>query len=394
MTRRKLTPMLESRLERYYGGKICVVSGGEEDDSAVDWAHLDDNNRNTVFENLAPLSHTYNRLQEEWRRNQSAHDPRIPLAVDLQSTVVRHRAHKQFQLGRPALAVGACWLAVHLAEKYPNEFGAEPGEEWAHLAQTLFYLPYRMEESLLRALVRKTCVYVAQCGRPTPEVKSSLLLSFANLYQDMNVWDRAEEIHEFLHRHLPDDHPTRAAMLRRRSVSALVKHGATPTCIYRLDQAADANPSLDFLTAVAIARAWIFLNKGNATEALKVLDLPWERCHGKPRELMRYLSPHNVFELALTRAAAYQQLCRSSSQEARVLEAAKMKMPQTQLRAIFSENIFPTLASSELAVQGRKIGTKLAPMGDLLLLMQTAVTGLLSLRSASSSSSRRTGWAD
>lgn len=224
MNRKKLPRALQLRLENYYGGKICVISGASE---GADWAHLDDNNQNTVFENLVPLSHSYNRLQEEWRRKQSAGDPRIPLGVDLQSRFLYHVVHKHFQAGRPALAVGGCWLGVHLAEKYRREFDAIQGEDWAYLSQTLFYLPYRMDTDLLRAALRRVCFNVARSHSPPPFIKSAVLLSIANLYQDLQLWSRAEEIYDLLERHLSSNDPARPAMLRRRSVSEFIRHGAT-----------------------------------------------------------------------------------------------------------------------------------------------------------------------
>jgi hypothetical protein len=142
---------LGQELQDYYDADNCVVDGPVSD---VEWIPLNEDTEDMRFDNLVPISarhrtRTLNYLAGTLQR------ATFHFGIDLVAENLFHRARRHFHAGLPALAFGCARLGDVLAVHYPYAFEAHEGDDWAFLAQSLFYLPYRMHAALLEATLSR-----------------------------------------------------------------------------------------------------------------------------------------------------------------------------------------------------------------------------------------------
>ena len=326
-------------LQDYYGTDNCVVDGPAAD---VDWIPLNEDPDDRRFDNLVPLSRRHRARRANFR-----------FGIDLIAENLFHSARKHFHAGVPALAFGCARLGDVLASHYPYAFEAHEGDEWAFLAQSLFYLPYRQNKALVDATLQRIRKRLAINSNCPDAGRAALLLAVANLYQDLGKWAAAEELYDQVLAHKPAPF-MQVAAIRRRTVGRLFR-GATYQAMERdFRRVGDYETSADLAVSLAISQGW------------------WHLAHARPEQCLRLLepfdddeavhSPHNAIELKLTQASALLALGLGCGAQLRfVKERAR---GTAHLRPVFTEHIAPLILSRRLAdAVESHAGAVVAPAG-------------------------------
>lgn len=311
-------------LQDYYGTDNCVVDGPAAD---VEWIPLNEDADDRRFDNLVPLSRRHRARRANFR-----------FGIDLIAENLFHSARKHFHAGVPALAFGCARLGDVLASHYPYAFEAHEGDEWAFLAQSLFYLPYRQNQALVDATLQRIRKRLAINSNCPDAGRAALLLAVANLYQDLGKWAAAEELYDQVLAHKPAPF-MQVAAIRRRTVGRLFR-GATYQAMERdFRRVGDYETSADLAVSLAISQGWWHLAHARPEQCLSLLE-PFdddEAVH----------SPHNAIELKLTQASALLALGLGCGAQLRfVKERAR---GTAHLRPVFTEYIAPLILSRRLA---------------------------------------------
>lgn len=322
--------LLGQDLRDYYRADNCVVDGPEAD---VEWIPLNEDAEDMRFDNLVPLNGRH--------RTRPFGVPRratFRFGIDLVAENLFHSARRHFYASLPALAFGCARLGDVLAVRYPYAFEAHEGDDWAFLAQSLFYLPYRMHPALLDATllrIRKRLAINSNCPSAG---RAALLLAVANLYQDIGEWARAEELYD----EVLASHPApfmQIATVRRRAVGRIFR-GVTQEVMERdFHRVGDYETNADLAVALAISQGW------------------WHLAHSRPEQCLRLLepfnfddeapySPHNAVEFKLTQASALIALGLTCVAQRRFVTIHTRGT--AHLRPVFTEYIAPLLLARQL----------------------------------------------
>jgi hypothetical protein len=326
-------------LQDYYGTDNCVVDGPAAD---VEWIPLNEDPDDRRFDNLVPLSRRHRARRANFR-----------FGIDLIAENLFHSARKHFHAGVPALAFGCARLGDVLASHYPYAFEAHEGDEWAFLAQSLFYLPYRQNKALVDATLQRIRKRLAINSNCPDAGRAALLLAVANLYQDLGKWAAAEDLYDQVLAHTPAPF-MQVAAIRRRTVGRLFR-GATYQAMERdFRRVGDYETSADLAVSLAISQGWWHLAHARPEQCLSLLE-PFdddEAVH----------SPHNAIELKLTQASALLALGLGCGAQLRfVKERAR---GTAHLRPVFTEYIAPLILSRRLAdAVESHAGAVVAPAG-------------------------------
>jgi hypothetical protein len=322
---------LGQELQGYYGADKCVVDGPVGD---VEWVPLNDDAQDMRFDNLVPLG-TRHRM-----RPYLVAAPRratFRFGIDLVAENLFHTARRHFHAGLPELAVGCARLGDMLAGQYPSAFEAQEGDDWAFLAQSLYYLPYRMHPTLLAVALTRIRNRLAINGQCSNAGRAALLLAVANLYQDAGAWATAEELYDEVLASQPAP-LVQIASIRRRAVGRIFR-GASQQAVERdFRRVGDYETTPDLAVALAISQGWWHLARGRPEQCLRQLerfnfddDPPY--------------SPHNAIEFKLTQASALIALGLTCTPQLRYV-AERQK--STQLRPVFTEYVAPLLLADRL----------------------------------------------
>lgn len=316
-------------LHAYYGTDTCVVDGPVAD---VEWVPLNEDVDDMRFDNLVPLGRRHRTRTTGLRR------ATFRFGIDLVAENLFHSARKHFHAGVPALAFGCARLGDVLATHYPYAFEAHEGDEWAFLAQSLFYLPYRQNEALLDATLRRIRKRLAINGNCPGAGRAALLLAVANLYQDLGKWGAAEDLYDQVLAHKPAPF-LQVAAIRRRAVGRIFR-GATYQVMERdFRRVGDYETSPDLAVSLAISQAWWHLAHARPEQALRLLE-PFD-------EDEAVHSPHNAVELKLTQASALVALGLGAAAQLRFVE--ERARGTAHLRPVFTEYVAPLILSRQLA---------------------------------------------
>lgn len=320
---------LGRELQDYYGTDTCVVDGPVAD---VEWVPLNEDADDMAFENLVPLGRRHRARSSGLRR------ATFRFGIDLIAENLFHSARKHFHAGIPALAFGCARLGDVLATHYPYAFEVHEGDEWAFLAQSLFYLPYRLHPALLAATLERVRKRLATNSNCPDAGRAALLLAVANLYQDLGKWAAAEELYEQVLAHQPAPF-IQVAAIRRRAVGRIFR-GATYQAMERdFRRVGDYETNADLAVSLAISQGWWHLAHARPEQALRLLE-PFD--HDEAVH-----SPHNAVELKLTQASALIALGLNCGAQLRfVRERAR---GTAHLRPVFTEYVAPLILSRRLA---------------------------------------------
>lgn len=330
--RQRTEPADKSRLgqdlQAYYGSDNCVVDGPTQD---IEWIPLNEDIDDLRFDNLVPLARRHR------TRPYAAGFPHravFRFGIDLVAENLFHRARRHFHAGLPALAYGCARLGDVLAVCYPYAFEAHDGDDWAFLAQSLFYLPYRMHPELLEATLKRARERLLADGDCPSAGRVALLLAVANLYQDTGDWAKAEELYDAV----LAGHPSaaiRVAAVRRRAVGRIFLGPAADGDLLR---AGGYKANTDLAVSLAVAQGWLHLANGRPEQCLRQLEpFNFDEDGDGP------YSPHNAVEFKLTQASALIALGLSCGSQLRFIKRQSMA-----LRPVFTEYIAPLLLAREL----------------------------------------------
>lgn len=326
----------ESKLGRellgYYGAGNCVVDGKA---AGVEWIPLNEDTEDLRFDNLVPINerHRMRSLQYMAGTLQRA---TFRFGIDLAAGNLFLSARRHyFQDGHPALAFGCARLGDVLAVHYPYMFEAHDGDDWAFVAQSLFYLPYRMHATLLEATLLRIRKRLALNNHCPSAGRAMLLLAMANLYQDAGEWAWAEELYDAV----LASHPMsflQIAAIRRRAVGRIFRGQATERDFHRVG---DYEANVDLQVSLAMSQGWWHLAHGRASECLRLLE-PFDFERESP------YSPHNSVELKLTQASALIALGRSCDPQLSYVDSQTTR--KAHLRPVFTDYIASLLLARQL----------------------------------------------
>ncbi|HEV7649969.1 MAG TPA: TIR domain-containing protein [Actinophytocola sp.] len=324
--------LLGRQLNDYYGVSSCVVDGPVADDQAVEWIPLDEDSSAMRFDNLVPIS-TRHRDRTLRYATGTLKNVTFRFGIDLIAENVFHSARRHFHAGAPALAFGCSRLGDALAVHYPYFFETHEGDDWAFLAQSLFYLPYRMHPVLLEATLRRVRFRLETADCPHGAC-AALLVAIANLYQDCGEWAKADELYDAVLAAAPSP-ALRAVAIRRRAVGGLFGRETHETMDRMFRSIVGYTTNADLAVALAIARGWWHLSRGRPEQCLQVVA-PFDFDEQAPIPAPMY-SPHHVIEFKLTQAAALDALGLSCGSQLRFVR----QYGQARLRPVFTDFVAP-----------------------------------------------------
>ncbi len=321
---------LGQELQDYYGADCCVIDGPVAD---VAWIPLDGDAEAMRFDNLVPLAGRH-------RMKRYMTGAAFRFGIDLIAENLFHSARKHFHAGVPALAFGCARLGDVLATHYPYAFEVHEGDDWTFLAQSLFYLPYRMHPALLGATLLRVRRRLAMNSNCPNAGRAALLLAVANLYQDVGRWAAAEELYEQVLASKPAPF-VQIATLRRRAVGRIFL-GATYASMERdFRRVADYETSAELAISLVVSQGWWHLAHARPEQCLRLLE-PFDF----EDEAAAY-SPHNAIEFKLTQASALVALGLTCGAQLRFVAAHTQGT--SHLRPVFTEYVAPLILSARLA---------------------------------------------
>lgn len=349
---------LGRQLSDYYGASSCVVDGPVADDRGIEWIPLDEDSSGMRFDNLVPISsrHRDRTLRFGGGVLQRA---TFRFGIDLIAENVFHSARRHFHAGAPALAFGCARLGDALAVHYPYLFETHEGDDWAFLAQSLFYLPYRMHPALLEGTLQRVRQRLETSHYCPNGARAGLLLAIANLYQDIGLWAKAEQLYE---RILTIGPPLsmHADVLRRRAVGRLLDGANHDSMDREFRSIVKYKANADLSVSLAIAQGWWHLLTGRPERCLRELA-PFDFDEEAPIPAPMY-SPRTAIELKVIQAAAYAALGLSWGPQLTFVR----QHSRNRLRPVFTEYMAP------LVLDG-SFDEVLAPLRD----RQVVLPGLL-----------------
>jgi hypothetical protein len=321
---------LGRELQDYYGADRCVVDGPVAD-GKVEWIPLRGEPAAMRFDNMVPVSRRY-------RTRAPGRPAAFRFGIDLRADNLFHSARRHFHAGVPELAYGCARLGDVLAADYPYEFEVYEGDDWAFLAQSLFYLPYRTHGALLADTLLRVRRRLGRNNNCPGAGRAALLMAVANLYQDAGRWAVAEELYDQVLATRPAPFMQIAAV-RRRAVGRIFRGLAVERDLRRVG---DYATNADLAVSLALSQGWWHLAHGRAEECLRLLT-PFD--FDEEADTAAY-SPHNAVEFKLTMASALIALGLPHAAQLRFVE--ERARGRAHLRPVFTEYVAPLLLAREL----------------------------------------------
>lgn len=365
---------LGQQLDDYYGRNNCVIDGTIVDDGRIEWVTLDGASSNMRFGNLVPLNRRH-RLRPLRVAGGPIERTAFRFGFELTSEHLLHRSRQHFHNGRPALAFGCARLGDALSVLYPDVFSTREGDGWALLSLCLAYLPYRMHDALLEATLQRVRYRLAHTVDCPNDSRSTLILTIANLYQDIGSWARAEQLYDqVLRTRLPAT--TEAATLRRRTIGWLFTGSNDWQTGESFRRIAEYKTGVDFRVSVAIACGWWQLARGRPEECLQVLE-PFD--FDDEAEASGY-SPHIAFELKLTQASALDSLGLNCRPQVELIRRLAGRLTETRLRPVFTNQIVPKVLAPQFATLVKPLTSTMVATPALLDELDATAGALLAAR--------------
>lgn len=330
---------LGQQLQDYYGADRCVVDGPVVDGN-VEWIPLRGDSADMRFDNMVPISRRYRTRSLGYT---SGNPPRATFrfGIDLRADNLFHSARRHFHAGAPELAYGCARLGDVLAVNYPYEFEMYEGDDWAFLAQSLFYLPYRMQGALLTDTLLRVRHRLDRNGNCPSAGRAALLMAVANLYQDLGRWPVAEELYDQVLATRPAPFMQIAAV-RRRAVGRIFRGTGYLEMERDFHRVGDYATNADLAVSLALSQGWWHLAHARPEECLRLLT-PFD--FDEEADTAAY-SPHNAVEFKLTMASALIALGLPHGAQVQFVE--ERARGNAHLRPVFTEYVAPLLLAREL----------------------------------------------
>lgn len=380
--RKTLPPVVEGKLINFFGGKICVVTGEQEieDHNKIEWAHLDENRENNSFDNIIPLSAGYNHSERNLNLDQKRGRDWYDLTSDLKANLIFHNAHNHFTKGKPALAYGCSRLGLHYSMCYPRQFEISDGDQWMFLCQCLYYLPYKMNYELLVSTLNELNKLLEQNKCPS-DSRAGILLSLANLYQDGGKWDEANSIYGVVENEgeLPEN--ILAATYRRRAIGSFFSKAIRQETDKLFNNAKELNKDdFNFNVSIDIAKAWKQLLENYPKNAVDILDKYSSLNLKNERRLIQKMNPHNIYELALTKADALYKIGEDYKPQIELISKLQVFTPNTKLRPVFTNNIAVVTFNPNINLSISPLAMSFIFTEDLSLLLSNITKKMLHIQ--------------
>jgi hypothetical protein len=326
---------VEEELRDYYGVDRCVVDGAASD---IEWVPLNEDVDDMRFDNLVPVARRH-RTKSLRYLSGTLQRATFRFGIDLVAENLFHRARRHCHAGEPGLAFGCARLGDVLAVHYPYAFEVHEGDDWTFLAQSLFYLPYRMHAALLEATLLRIRRRLASNNNCPTAGRAALLLAVANLYQDVGRWAKAEELYTDVLAAKPAPFMQIAAV-RRRAVGRIFRGAGHQTLERDFHRVGDYQGNADLAVSLAISQGWWHLAHVRPEQCLHLLE-PFDFAEDEAS-----LSPHNAIELKLTQASALIALGLAYDAQVRFVEERADR--GARLRPVFTDYIAPLLLARQL----------------------------------------------
>lgn len=291
-------------LRQTYDGKRCVVSGG---DTNVDWHHLNEDPRDSVFANLVPVEAEFNRTLEMYRRSGVTSPAYMIRDERLTPAYLLHISGHWFRTGRPGLAYGAARLATWLVLQYRPLF-PESDLPVSSVCQSLSCARHAARTVLIDVVVERELQYILASRSLTREHKIALVVEVASAFQDWLYLDAARELLDWADAASKGSAPgvasVRAKALRRLALDRVVRETDLSTAAKALEEAGEGRHDSSVALGQENALTWLLRARGRQSDAANVnerlLELEFAT-DGLPRSVA--VAPWNAIETLLTAAA-------------------------------------------------------------------------------------------
>lgn len=271
MTRRDPPAHMVESLRHFYAGPFgplrCVVTN-----EAAELHHLDDNDSNTVAENLVPISADLNKHLHAIRLEAQAGNPRLLLQAVVEPKYLAAHAATRFAVWDVGPAYGAARLACFVSSYQ----GADVFERARLGFQALYYVRTRREYAFILDTLNRDILPAIYADGPVPgDIVAQGLRDFAGMYSECGFLDEADALYDVLDR-LPrpnDDDEWQASLVRRLATTTAARHGLSDRATALLREAEQIlRSSTNIAASVANTKAWVLIQQGDFGKALDLLE--------------------------------------------------------------------------------------------------------------------------
>ncbi|WP_295457934.1 hypothetical protein [uncultured Thiodictyon sp.] len=276
MTRQTLSKNVERELEKYYGGKRCVVTKVE----FCEYHHIDDDDTNTSFVNLVPLASTFNSPKLRDARKHRSKSVPVVLPAQLDPQALLHQANLHFSQWHISLAYGCARLAHFVGMNYLG-FDEEARLPFACMA--MYFARHSVNYALIRDILIRDFIPVAKSGCVSSEMRVLIIQELAGIFSENGRQKESLGLYQLI----PDSvskathnisSAKYAALLRRKATSIIAGNGPTDASASLLTDARGSDLHSENLTAsIANTLAWACLASGDYKGVVELLEPLRER---------------------------------------------------------------------------------------------------------------------
>lgn len=269
-SRQSLSRSVKRQLWNYYGGKRCVVTKSEN----AEFHHIDEDNSNTSFVNLVPVSSTINspKLRDAQRRSRNSQP--VLLAGALAPDALIHQANVHFAEWEVSLSYGCARLAYFIGIKYlsMDEESCLP-----YSCAAMYFARHTANHALIRDILQRDFTPIAQRGRVSTRMHALIIQELAGIYSEHGQHTKSLRLYQLI----PDSVAATSemtaakfsALLRRKATAIMAEHGPNATASSLLKEARDTSPHSENLTSsIANTLAWHRLAIRDYRGAMDVLE--------------------------------------------------------------------------------------------------------------------------
>ena len=177
MARQKLSKNVERELERYYGGKRCIVTKNK----SCEYHHIDDDDTNTSFVNLVPLMSTFNspKLRDARKKQKKSNPVVLPAQLDPEALITQADLHfKQWDI---ALAYGCARLAYFIGINY---LGMNVESCLPYSCAAMYFARHSCNDDLIRDILKRDFMPIANTGQVASGMRTLMIKEIAGIYSE------------------------------------------------------------------------------------------------------------------------------------------------------------------------------------------------------------------
>ena len=273
--RQKLSAEVEQKLERYYGGRRCVVTKN----SVCEYHHIDDDASNTTFVNLLPLASDLNCPELRDAHVAAVKGRDFILLAVLQPEYLMHQADLHFANWDISLAYGCARLASFIGKNYYRS-GAENYLRFACAA--MYFARHTANYELIRDILEREFLPIVESGPISSRMRDLMFQELGGIHSEHGENRKSAQLYDLISNAVAksDFYYTagkKAALLRRKATADIAENGLTSLSSSLLEDAKNTHPNSENLTAsIANTRAWDRLSVGDYLGAMEILENLYE----------------------------------------------------------------------------------------------------------------------